>query len=245
MAAIASSVFRLRSVSSIRSTNFPPGFVALANGMSSYRISKTAVVFGKPASVSAAVERLSRSAAPSLLSRPMKTQCIENDICISGTSNLLKTQAAVQLADYKDISGFSFGLSLHDGLKVQLRLNSTTVAGARRLLSQLNKTTTQPNSPLTATAQLDGTSVRLTAAVPQTDLLSAFDKALSTPVGQRLTALASAQPSNKIVIQGLPGGSKEVHTAGQPSATGNQAAFGKIVVQGMPGGTKVIASPPP
>jgi len=227
-------------------TNFPQGFVQLANGMSSYRISKTAVVFGKPASVSAAVERLARSAVPGLLSRRMKTECIGNDICMSGTSALLNTQSTIAVADTKDLSGFSFGMSLHDGLKVQVRLSSTSVAGARRLLSQVNKSTTQPDSPVTATAQLEGTSVRLSIAIPQADLLNSFDKALSSPVGQRLTAMASAPPSNKIVIQGLPGGSKEIQTNGglPPSTTDNKGAFGKIVVQGMPGGTKVITSPP-
>jgi hypothetical protein len=227
-------------------TNFPQGFVQLANGMSSYRISKTAVVFGKPASVSAAVERLKHPVLPGLLSRRMKTECIGNDICMSATAALLNTQSAIAFPDTKDLGGFSFGVSLHDGVRVQVRLNSTSVAGARRLLSQVNKSTTQPDSPVTPTAQLEGTSVRLSIAIPQADLLNAFDKALSSPAGQRLTAMASTAPSNKIVIQGLPGGSQWIQSNGAltPSTTDNKGAFGEILVQGMPGGTKVITSPP-
>jgi hypothetical protein len=227
-------------------TNFPQGFVPLANGMSSYRISKTAVVIGKPASVSAAVERLAHSAVPGALSRRMKAECMGTEICVSGTAALLSTQSTMQFTNAKDLCGFSFGLSLRDGLKVQVRLNSTTVAGARRLLSEINKATQQPDAPVNATAQLEGTSVRMSVTIPQAQLLEAFDKGLASPTGQRLTAMASAPPSNKITIQGLSGGSKEVQIHGQPAppATDSKAAFGNIVVQGMPGGTKVIASPP-
>jgi hypothetical protein len=39
----------------------PPGFVQLANGMALYRISKTAVVFGRPGSVTEAVEPCCRT----------------------------------------------------------------------------------------------------------------------------------------------------------------------------------------
>ncbi|HEX3322209.1 MAG TPA: hypothetical protein VHR84_16000 [Terriglobales bacterium] len=227
-------------------TNFPPGFVQLANGMSSYRISKTAVVFGKPASVSAAVERLAHSAVPAALSRRMKAECIGTEICMSGTAALLSTQSTMQFANAKNLSGFSFGLSLREGLKVQVRLNSTTVVGARRLLSEINKSTQQPDAPVNVTAQLDGTSVRMNVTIPQAQLLEAFDKGMASPAGQRLTAMASTPPSNKITIQGLSGGSKELQINGQPAppATDTKAAFGNIVVQGMPGGTKVIPSPP-
>jgi hypothetical protein len=152
----------------------------------------------------------------------------------------------MQFANAKNLSGFSFGLSLREGLKVQVRLNSTTVVGARRLLSEINKSTQQPDAPVNVTAQLDGTSVRMNVTIPQAQLLEAFDKGMASPAGQRLTAMASTPPSNKITIQGLSGGSKELQINGQPAppATDTKAAFGNIVVQGMPGGTKVIPSPP-
>jgi hypothetical protein len=225
--------------------NFPPGFVQLANGMASYRISRTAVVFGRPASVAEAVRRLSRAAAPSLISRRMKALSVGNEISMSGTRTLLTTQSTVPMSNSNDLSGFSFGLTLRDELKLQLRLNSDTAAGARRLLASVRKAATLSDSSISANAQLEGTSVRLTLAIQRAYLLHTLDKALSSPMGQRLTAMASAQSMTKVVVQGLPGGPKELQTSGQmvPAPADSKAPFGKIVIQGMPEGTKVIASP--
>jgi len=221
---------------------FPPGFVQLANGMASYRISRTAVVFGRPASVTEAVQRLSRAAAPSLISRRMKAMSVGNEISISGTRALLTAQSTMPVSNINDLSGFSFGLALRDGLKLQLRLNSDTEAGARRLLEAVRKAATQSDPSVNASTQLEGTSVRLTLAIERADLLRNFDKALSSPMGQRLTAMASAQ-SNKVVVQGLPGGPKEIQASGQMAPADDKLPFSKIVVQGMPEGTKVITSP--
>jgi hypothetical protein len=221
--------------------NFPPGFVQLANGMASYRISRTAVVFGRPASVSQAVQRLSSGAAPSLISRRMKALGVGNEISISGSRALLAAQSTVPLSNINDLSGFSFGLALRDGLTLQLRLNSDTEAGAHRLLEAVRKGATQSASPVSASTQLEGTSVRLTLAIPRADLLRAFDQALASPMGQRLTAMASAQSVNKVVVQGGPGGPNQA--SGQTAPADNQLPFSKIVVQGMPEGTKVITAP--
>jgi hypothetical protein len=225
--------------------NFPHGFVQLANGMASYRISRTAVVFGRPASVAEAVQRLSRAAPSSLISRRMKALSVGNEISLSGTRTLLTTQSAMPMSNSNDLSGFSFGLALRDELKLQLRLNSDTAAGARRLLATVRKAATLSDSSISANATLEGTSVRLTLAIQRAYLLHTLDKALFSPMGQRLTAMASAPSMSKVVVQGLPGGPKELQTSGQmvPAPDSSKAPFGKIVVQGMPEGTKVIASP--
>lgn len=224
--------------------NFPPGFVQLANGMASYRISRTAVVYGRPASVAEAVQRLSRAAAPSLISRRMKALSVGNEISMSGTRTLLTTQSTMPISNYNDLSGFSLGLALRDGLRLQLQLNSATLAGARRLLATMRKAAAVPDSSISTNAQLEGTSVRLALAIQRADLLNSLDQALSSPMGQRLTAMASAQSMNKVVVQGLPGGPKEIQTSGQVVSAGSkEVPFGKIVIKGMPEGTKVIASP--
>ena len=74
--------------------------------------------------------------------------------------------------------------------------------------------------------------------------MKAFGEALSSPWGQQLTAMAAAERSkNKVVIQGLPAGPKEVLSSGElvtvPPTT--EAPLGKITIQGLPGGTKVIS----
>jgi hypothetical protein len=225
--------------------NFPPGFVQLANGMASYRISKTAVVLGRSAAVSQAEERLSHtSAATSLISRRMTTLSTGNAISMTATRALLKSQAMVPASQSKDISGFSFAMGVRDGLNLDLRMNSDTVAGARRLFETMQKNATAADSPVKASSKLEGTSMRITAAIPREELLLSFDKALASAMGQRLMAMASA-PTNKVVVQGLPGGAKEVQTSGElmPSSRDGNEGFGKVVVQGMPGGTKVIESP--
>src|SRR5262249_57440546 len=88
--------------------NFRSGFVLLEYGMASYRISRTAVVLGRSAAVSQAVERLSHT--PSLISRRMTTLSTGNAISITATRALLKSQAMVPASQSKDISGFSFAM---------------------------------------------------------------------------------------------------------------------------------------
>src|SRR5262249_25568851 len=186
--------------------NFPAGFVQLGNGMASYRISKTAVVLGHTAAVTQAIQRLSHAtSAASLASRRMATLNAGNAIFVSGTRSLLNAQSTVPVSELNDLSGFSFGAALRDGLNIDLRLNSNTVAGAQRLLQAIRKNETARSSGADATAQVQGTSVRIAFSVPQAELLQSFDKALASPMGQRLVAMASA-PTNKIVVQGLPGG---------------------------------------
>jgi ABC-type uncharacterized transport system YnjBCD ATPase subunit len=224
--------------------NFPPGFVQLRNGMSSYRISKTAVVFGRTESVAEAVQRLSRVAGPSLVALRMKALSAGNAIAVTGTRALL-TQPAMSVPNSNDFSGFSLGLALRDELRLQLRLNSETAAGAQRLFATTRKTAALADSSVKADAQLEGTAVRVTLAIPKAYILQGFDKALSSPMGQRIVAMASTQSVNKVIVQGGPSGPQEVQTSGQmvPAPTDSNAPFGKIVVQGMPEGTKVIVSP--
>jgi hypothetical protein len=57
-------------------------------------------------------------------------------------------------------------------------------------------------------------------------------------------AATSARANNKIMVQGLPGGTKEIQAFGQlapaPAAT---APLGTILIQGSKGETKVISPP--
>jgi hypothetical protein len=224
--------------------NLPSGFVQLGNGTASYRISNTAVVIGRPDSVADAVERLSGSkAALSPSARRMNELGAGNDVWFTGTRALLRAPAVTPLAN--DLTGFSLGLALRDGLKLQMNLNSGTVASARRLLDAVNKNPHLPQSPVNLDTQLENRSIRLTLAVGKPQLMKAFGEALSSPWGQQLTAMAAAaeQSKHKILLQGLPGGPKEILSSGQlVTGPANTAApLGKITIQGMPGGTKVIS----
>jgi hypothetical protein len=225
--------------------NFPPGFVELGNGMTSYRISSTAVVLGRAASVAEAVQRLANAGAVlSPTVRRMKVLGAENDVWFSGTPAALAMPAVMPLSN--DLTGLSLALALHDGLKLQLRLNSGTLAGARRLLAAMRKNPALPDSSVSVDTQLEGTSVRLTLSVDKTELSKALDRALAAPLGQQLTAMAatSARSTNKVVIQGLPGGTQEVQGFGQLApAPATTTPLGTITIQGLKGGPKVISSP--
>jgi hypothetical protein len=230
--------------------NFPPGFVQLGNGTASYRISNTAVVIGRPASVAEAVERLSRAGTVlSPTARRMKDLGVDNDVWLSGTQAMLSTPAVMPLSKNTltaDLTGLSLALALRDGLKLQLRLNSGTLAGARRLLAAVRKNPALPDSPVSVDTELEGTSVRLTLAVDKTELSKAVDRVLATPLGQQLTAMAaaSARANNKIVIQGQPGGTKEVQGFGRMApAPATTAPLGTIVIQSSQGVTKMTSPP--
>jgi hypothetical protein len=224
--------------------NLPSGFVQLGNRTTSYRISKTAVVIGRQDSVADAVERLSGTrAALSPSARRMNELGAGNDVWVTGTRAPMTVPAVTRLA--KDLTGFSFGLALRDGLKLQMKLNSGTAAGAHRLLEAVNKNPNRRQSPVNVDMQLENRSVRLSLAVGKAELMKAFGEALSSPWGQQLTAMAAAaeRSRNKVVIQGLPAGPKEVLSSGElvtvPATT--EAPLGKIRIQGLPGGTKVIS----
>jgi hypothetical protein len=224
--------------------NLPPGFVQLGNGTTSYRISNTAVVIGRQGSVADAVERLSVArAALSPFARRMNELGVDNDIWFTGTRPPLTMPVATPLAN--DLTGFSFGLALRDGLKLQMELNSGTTAGARRLLEAVNKSPNRPQSLANVDIHLENRSVRLSLAVGKAELMKGFGEVLSSPWGQQLTAMATAaeRSKKKVVVEGLPGGPKQVQSSGQlvtvPANT--DAPFGKITIQGMPGGTKVIS----
>ena len=221
--------------------NFPPGCVQLPNGTASCRISNNAVVFGRAASVAGAVQRLSRPDAvlpPSI--RRMKQLGAENDVWLSGTRAMLATPAIMPHSN--DLTGLSLALALRDGLKLELRLNSGSVLGARRLLAAMRKNPPVPDSPMSVDTQLEGTSVRLRLAVDKMELAKALDRALAAPLGQRLMAMAatSARSANQFVIQGLPGGPKEVQPIGQLTPAPGTVPPGAIVIHGLPGGPKVL-----
>jgi hypothetical protein len=57
-------------------------------------------------------------------------------------------------------------------------------------------------------------------------------------------AATSARSTNKVVIQGLPGGTQEVQGFGQLApAPATTTPLGTITIQGLKGGPKVIAPP--
>ena len=221
--------------------NLPPGFVQLGKGTTSYRISNTAVVIGRQDSVAAAVERLSGArAAISPMARRMNELGAGNDFWFTGTRAPLAVPAATPLAN--DLTGFSMGLALRDGLKLQMNLDSATAAGAHRLLDAVNKSPNRPPSLGNVDIQLENRSVRLRLAVGKADLMKVFGEALSSPWGQQLAAMAAAERSrNKVVVEGLPGGAKEVESSEQVVTVTpkTEAPFGKITILGQPDGTKV------
>ena len=226
--------------------NFPPGFVQLGNGMTSYRISRSAVVVGRAESVADAVERLSRaSGVPSPAVRRMKELGAENEICLIGTRALLATPAMTPAMTpaAKDVTGFSLALALRDELRLDLRLDCATLESARRVLANMQKNPALPDSTVKVDAQLEGATVRLRIAVGEAELAKAMDKALSTPFGQQLTTMVgpATRPTGNIVIQGLPGGPQEIQPSGQLApATAPTIPQGSIVIEGLPGGPKVI-----
>ena len=139
--------------------NFPPGFVQLGNGMTSYRISRSAVVVGRAESVADAVERLSRaSGVPSPAVRRMKELGAENEICLIGTRALLATPAMTPAMTpaAKDVTGFSLALALRDELRLDLRLDCATLESARRVLANMQKNPALPDSTVKVDAQTRG-----------------------------------------------------------------------------------------
>lgn len=100
----------------------PEGFFSLGNGMTLWRISKTAVLRGHEQSVRDAVERLSSPASTTPATgvlAPGSTAL--NDFWMTGTPKLLASQAGV-VPMSKDMTSYSATLSLRSGLQASVKL---------------------------------------------------------------------------------------------------------------------------
>jgi len=215
--------------------NAPDGFVNLANGMTSWRISKTAVVLGTQASVRAAVQRLQGPAGIEAAgARQMKELAADNDVWLVGTRAMLSQVHIATGAN--DLSGYVLGFSFRDGLKAELKVNYATLAGARRALAALRNSPPPAASAIHISSEIEGTALRMKVLVEQQELSRAMSQALAAPPVKQLVEMAgrTLRSSDQMVIYGA-GGSRTV----QPS-TPAPAPPGKLVIYGLPGGPKVM-----
>jgi hypothetical protein len=216
--------------------DFPAGFVTMANGMASYRISKTAVVLGSESSVTAAVQRLAHArGTESPTARQMIQMAADNDFWMAGTRAFVPQAQKTPL--YKGLEGYSVGISLRDGLKFALKLKYADLARATQVMTSLQNSPL-PESLAHISSRIDGTTVHVGFAVDQTTLSAALDRALAEPWGKHLTAMAtkSMATSDQIVITGSTGGTKQLKAFSSPPPP----PPGKIVIDGLPGGRRVL-----
>lgn len=213
--------------------NFPTGFVDLGDGMTCYRISKTAVVLGHEESVAAAVRRLQQKggAEPTDILQ-VKQLGGEIDLWIQGTRAMLSKLKMTTASNAP--SSYLLAANFRDGLKIDLQLNYATVDEARRTVDTLRSS---PVSSLHMSSEIEGTSVRVKFAVDRAQLSNAVGKAMATPQGKGLlsTVDESIHNPDPMVVYGLEGGPKVL----PPSATPPPPP-GKMVIYGLPGGPRVL-----
>ena len=156
----------------------PPGFVKLPNGMTSYRISNSAVVLGREESVAAAVQRLKgRTSAQASAALPKIAELSgANQLWFIGTAALIQ-QALKQAQPARpgtptaggratpapvtaDLTGFSVGMRLRDGYHMDALLKFSSPAAARRMFASAGGSTpgfASPLHPSTPTTGAPGT----------------------------------------------------------------------------------------
>jgi len=217
-----------------RLSKFPSGFAPLGKGLSSYRLSNNAAIVGRPASVQEAVARLSHGRA-SILSTPpwIKDLGPDNDLWLSGTRALLakSNRAGSPLA--QDVTGFSLALSLRDGLKLRVRVDTSSPEAAGRLLAAMHKNPPSPDPSISISTRQEGASVRLALDVDRPTLAKAIDKMMASPLGQQLTAVAAGQSKGKMEIYGGTGGQQATEPNGRIEPTAPAPArSGGIIIQG-------------
>lgn len=212
--------------------NFPAGFVSLGDGMTCYRISRTAVVLGHEASVAAAVQRLQQKGGDEPAGpRQVKQLGGEVDLWIQGTrTNLTRLKVATANAP----SSYLLAASFHDGLKIDLHLNYAALDETRSALEALRSS---PVSTLHMSSEIESTSLHVSLAVDQAGLSSAVGKVMATSQGKQLlsTVDESIHNPDPMVVYGLAGGPKSL----PPSATPPPPPD-KMVIYGLPGGPKVL-----
>jgi hypothetical protein len=215
-------------------TNFPSGWTTMEKGTMAYRISKTAVLVGKEASVLAAAQRLAKPAvAESAAIRQMRQLGVDNDLWLVGTQNFLKQPQIAAMSE--GLSSYALGLSLRDGLKVGVHLKYRSLDKARQVMTTLRDSPPIPASIAKLTGAIEGSTLSVTFAIPQAHLSEAVDRVLAAPWGKQLSAMAakSLASSDETVIYGLPGGPKQVETT-KPQTP----PPGKLLIYGLPGGPK-------
>jgi hypothetical protein len=239
--------------------NLPAGFVAAGNGMTSYRISSTAVVLGPGDSVAHAVERLAaQQGPPSKLARRIAQLAATNEICMSGTRALLDARAgmakpgmsqagASQAATSKlsnDLTGFSLGLGLRNELKLDLLLDYASLSGAQHALAEAREKPSPAGSSVHVAAQLEGTSVRMTLAIERAELTKAMHGALAGPLGNQLSILTAspALAADTTMAYKSADGTKQIAPGGQmvPPTADAHGKPGDLVIYGLQGGPKEI-----
>ena len=182
----------------------PEGFFSLGNGMTSWRISKTAVLIGKEDAVRNAVERLSSApTAPTAAASSMRELGAQNDFWMNGTAKLAAAQSET-LPLSKDITGFTLALALRNGLHVDIRLNCATAASAQKLLAEIRSKQSVAGTSVHLTTAVFGNSFRLGVSVSDRELSDALQSALSGPAGKQLAAIgaAVANSQSKVMIAG-------------------------------------------
>jgi hypothetical protein len=211
---------------------FPPGFVQIGNGMTSYRIAKNAIVIGREASVLKSVERLIHpSATPSAAVLKMKRLAIENDFWTTGIPASLTQMKAPKLPT--DLSGYSLNVRIRDGLTFQVQMQFRSAIAAHKFVDSVHQDPNLAQYPVKVNTTVEGVSVRVSLTATQAQLSQALDSALAGPFGAQLKSLAAnMRKSDQLTIVGLQGGPKEVGSSGKavPAPAGNSAAPGGIEI---------------
>lgn len=213
--------------------SYPTGFVSLGDGMTCWRISKTAVVLGHAAPVAAAIQRLQHPAD----TEPAGVQQVkelggEVDLWIQGTRTMLSRLKLT--ADSNAPSSYFVAASFHDGLNIDLQLNYASADEARRAAVALRSS---PLSSLHMSGEIEETSVRISLAVEQAQLSNAVGKVLASAQGKRwLSAVdESIHNPDPMVVYGSAGGPKSLPSSATPPPPPD-----KMVIYGLPGGPKVL-----
>ena len=216
----------------------PAGATAMANGSTVYRISNSAVVVGRTASVNSAVQRVRQTAALTAANaRQMKEMGTGSDVWLMGTPAMLaqaRNSTLGKSALASDLSSYLLGVNFRNGFNADLKLNYATLPAARRAFAFIKDAGPPPDPDIQMSSDIAGNAVHMRFTVDQPKLSAAFNKVLAAPAVSPLLTMVShsIKSSNEMVIYGLPGGPKEV-----PS-TPNTAPPGKMVIYGLPGGPK-------
>ena len=199
----------------------PEGFFSLGNGMTSWRISKTAVLIGKEEAVRTAVERLSSgSTTLSATANSMREISAQNDFWMTGTPKLFDSQMSA-LPFSKEITSYSIALALRNGLEVDVRLKCATAAAAQKMLAQMRQKLPAAGQAVHVTTEVAGNSFKLGLSVSERDLSDALTAALSGTAGKQLSAMAAAavNAQSKVTISGGEAQSQAPVTTAGPSGS--------------------------
>jgi len=193
------------------------------SGMTFHRVSADSILMGTEPALSEAMRRLSvPQRTVSNAARRAKELSQTNDLWMTGTPALLTAYGASGPRGM-DLSSFTIGLQLRDQLRMDLVLNSTTPAGAQRMMAGYQQAQRKTSGALQSSVTLDGSAVRLAFVLPQGEIRKGLQELMSSAAGKQLAALiaankpaagdSAAKPPaapGKVMIYGLEGGPKEV-----------------------------------